>query len=566
MESQLEKIVGNLDLLDHLSEHIPDIYRPEDKYTQEILNHVNGTNSEFYDLKTKSYIRGDQWLVQRMVDDFEVTIVPNASIYVKDKLYDSKSYWFYRNGSGLDGSDPHIMILTDDTFRLNLSSFDSFKTFKLTDQLWLVSKPSSINGLPITPQTNCMVFFPPNVHRGRFGNYFFDLPFDIGSFYEWSKQNPTYLDELDHLVLITSILNRIVYDKESNTSDRYSVLKPNGVHRSLKHINYSYSLTARDAKDYMFYAMCCTRKIYSVGIYWINEFAITDTYRDLMIHGIDTTLLKKKKKPGVVNISMHLRYGDFCMIPTGGNFITLHFSYYYECLNDILTSLSDQDVNEINIVLFSQPVDYFIYDQLKKYLIFKITESKFHLNILHESELDELETQNLNELELMYHISTYDYTVTSNSTFSHGSSILARDCIVYSPYNLYIIVPKEIREKLSWNLVKAKYFDCVKRDTGLHYLEILMLLAMIYDKDDILPHVRKMLKYVMKLENNYQLKCVYHYFKHQKQLSEEELNQIGLKPLISDNSECYQKLLYQDKIKLIDEYAITGGKLPQVGN
>ena len=32
MESQLEKIVGNLDLLDHLSEHIPDIYRPEDKY------------------------------------------------------------------------------------------------------------------------------------------------------------------------------------------------------------------------------------------------------------------------------------------------------------------------------------------------------------------------------------------------------------------------------------------------------------------------------------------------------------------------------------------------------
>ena len=137
---------------------------------------------------------------------------------------------------------------------------------------------------------------------------------------------------------------------------------------------------------------------------------------------------------------------------------------------------------------------------MKKYLIFKITESKFHLNILHESELDELETQNLNELELMYHISTYDYTVTSNSTFSHGSSILARDCIVYSPYNLYIIVPKEIREKLSWNLVKAKYFDCVKRDTGLHYLEILMLLAMIYDKDDILPHVRKMLKYVMKLE------------------------------------------------------------------
>lgn len=60
----------------------------------------------------------------------------------------------------------------------------------------------------------------------------------------------------------------------------------------------------------------------------------------------------------------------------------------------------------------------------------------------------------------------------------------------------------------------------------------------------------------MKLENNYQLKCVYHYFKHQKQLSEEELN----------HSECYQKLLYQDKIKLIDEYAITGGKLPQVGN
>lgn len=93
----MTKITGNLLILDELYKYIPDTYHESDRYSNSILNLLNGYGRQFYDLKTKKIINSYDWLVQYNVDDFTVTITPRRDeVYIENKLNELMIFNFYQ--------------------------------------------------------------------------------------------------------------------------------------------------------------------------------------------------------------------------------------------------------------------------------------------------------------------------------------------------------------------------------------------------------------------------------------------------------------------------------------
>jgi len=132
--------------------------------------------------------------------------------------------------------------------------------------------------------------------------------------------------------------------------------------------------------------------------------------------------LLKKHYNGITIVSAHIRADDFGI---GSNwvFYILYYTYYLDCIKDILTKVKGNIV-----ILFNfHPNDYKIYQFYKRRILQHLNNNR--VSIVCEKDIpdyDEYKTIFSSELQHIRFMSCFDYIILSNSSYSFWSGFISK--------------------------------------------------------------------------------------------------------------------------------------------
>lgn len=454
------------------------------RISSSILDLVNMRNVRLYDVVTDDYVEITPRLLKREYRDtseFQFQVAPQSARRLKQ-------------GCLIARDNPGICILLmllyfenfDDWLRdpktelraivVSLDSSANADLYKkiharLNDRLSLYANHEIVNTqnylyLPVfntysvCRNTRDPVCLLEGTISGRIGNNLCLFLSQLKDHYKSAS-----LEKNPHLFVVANNWNANIYEQQSNTPDKFGILRDNGLYskfRDFTHTHYQTVISRSMPSSNSFYDFFGTNQQPEL----INGFIA----RVILPQAVSPQLSKMKADPTTVH--MHVRYGDFCNQDMR-SFASLHFSYYTDALHAILST----DAAVSRVVLFCAEVDLFMVHMLEIYIRNKLD--------LHDIDvlLDRDVYTYGDLLDVNFCLANgAKYIITSNSTFSLLSLALNvnGDKEIYSPefkFNNYGTVPLPVLRindtVLTNHLIAAETFACL--DTVESFVERIIL-------------------------------------------------------------------------------------------
>jgi len=312
-----------------------------------------------------------------------------------------------------------------------------------------------------------------NTSSGRLGNNLTSLLSDIGAIYRDGVIVTTGGQRLvlkggDPVFVVANLWYMNIPDVGSKTNDKFNLLKPDGLYSNFHYLCKTYYSNAT-MLSYRY-----QNSMYSGFLH--DPSAGLDAFIGNVLLPAVSHHLRRKDAPNDV-IHVHLRQSDYCY--QSEPFPVLHFDYYKRALSGVLRGKD-------TIVIFCPPEDRLAANLLKIYLS----------DLPHPIKFDHEAYPGLKGLDVNYWMSNgCDRLVTSNSTFSLLSVALAErnpkvtvSPIIEVEYGVITVDEISINGmKIANRREKAGLFDCAIRKYG--YMPIIYMFVL--KNSGLFPQMRR---------------------------------------------------------------------------